>query len=267
MRLDITPTVRTLLLLNVLIYVLQTQIPFLTDTFALYPFQSQYFKIFQPVTYMFLHGGVRHIFSNMLGLFFFGPMLERVWGPKRFLIFYLITGIGAGLLHNGIAYYELSQLQNDAYAYRENPTPEAFNRFLNNHAKGLYNEAVDFLDRFDEDPTNGQYIQESKEFVSDYYLGRLPYPTGLRILTVGASGAIFGILLAFGLLFPNTEIFLYFLFPIKAKYLVILYGLYELFGGLQQAPGDNVAHFAHLGGMLFGFILIKYWGIHRDKFY
>ncbi len=267
MRFDITPTVRTLLLLNVIIYVLQTQLSAITNIFALYPFQSPYFQVFQPISYMFLHGGVRHIFSNMLGLFFFGPMLERVWGAKRFLLFYLITGIGAGLLHNGIAYYELSQLKNDAYTYQESPTPEAFNRFLNNHAKGFYRNFVDFQDRFDEDPDNVEYIQESKEFVSAYYLGELDYPTGLRIITVGASGAIFGILLAFGLLFPNTEIFLYFLFPIKAKYLVILYGLYELFGGLQQAPGDNVAHFAHLGGMLFGFILIKYWGYHRDKFY
>ncbi len=263
MGLSLTPMVRMLLLLNVGVFILQQAVPAISAIGALYtPGISAYFQPWQFITYLFLHGGIGHIFSNMFGLLIFGPMLERFWGPQRFLFFYFFTGVGAGLLHTGITYYELSQLRNDTYEYVQNPSAEGFTRYMNDHAKAYYNRIYEFTSRFDENPENPEYIQQSRSIVSEYYEGRQDVPT------VGASGAIFGILMAFGLLFPNTELFLLlFPFPIKAKYFVAMYGIYELVGGIQQAPGDSVAHFAHLGGMFFAFILIKFWGSQRDKFY
>ena len=259
MGFTITPMVRTLLLLNAGAFVLQQMLPGLADFGALYPPGfSSYFQPWQFFTYLFLHADLRHLLSNMIGLLVFGPMLETYWGPQRFLFFYLVTGVGAGLLHIGITTYELNQLRADTYAYIQAPSSDGFTRYMNDHAKAYYNQLYEFTSQYDENPENPAYIQQSQSIVSDYYRGRQ------NVQTVGASGAIFGILMAFGLLFPNTELFL---FPIKAKYIVMMYGVVELIGGLQQAPGDSVAHFAHLGGMLFAFILIKFWGSQRDKFY
>ncbi len=263
MGFQLTPMVRMLLLLNVGIFILQGIMPIIKDLGALYtPGFSPYFQPWQLVSYLFLHAGIGHIFGNMFALLIFGPRLEELWGPQRFLFFYLFTGIGAGVLHTGVTYYELNQLQADTYAYIENPSSDAFTRYMNDHAKAYYNQLYEFTSKYDESPENPAYIQQSQSIVSGYYRERQD------VQTVGASGAVFGILMAFGLLFPNTELFLlFFPFPIKAKYFVGMYGIYELIGGIQQAPGDSVAHFAHLGGMFFAFILIKFWGSQRDKFY
>lgn len=255
--------VRMLLLLNVGIFILQEFVMGLTGLAALYtPGFSPYFQPWQFVSYLFLHAGIGHIFGNMFALLIFGPRLEQFWGPQRFLFFYLFTGVGAGILHTGVTYYELTQLRADTYAYVQNPSSEAFTRYMNDHDRINYNQNYEFNNQYDENPENPVYIQESQRIVSKVYLERENVPT------LGASGAVFGILMAFGLLFPNTELFLlFFPFPIKAKYFVGMYGIYELVGGIQQAPGDSVAHFAHLGGMFFAFILIKFWGSQRDKFY
>lgn len=261
MRFNLTPVVRTLLLLNVGIFILQnTQLSFL-NYLALYPIGSQSFLPFQPFTYMFLHGSWGHVFSNMIGLFFFGPMLEQVWGSKRFLFFYLFTGVGAGVLQSGITYYETSQMRQSVEAYVARPTPTGFVSYFSEYDSNLRLKFDDFANEFEENSTNPTYVRQSIDLVQRYYQSRLNVPT------VGASGAIFGILMAFGLLFPNTEIYLYFLFPVKAKYLVAAYGLYELYAGFQRAPGDSVAHFAHIGGMFFAYILIRYWGAQRNRFY
>ena len=185
-----------------------------------------------------------------------------IWGAKRFLIFYFVTGIGAGLLFSAIDLYETSQLQAAVNTYLQYPTPEGLVDFMSQHAKGLYQANLDFLNKFEESPKDTRYIQDSVSFIQGFYQQQVSVPM------VGASGAIFGILMAFGLLFPNTELFLLFIpFPIKAKYFVAFYGLYELYAGIQNAQSDNVAHFAHLGGMLFAFILLKVWGSERNKFY
>jgi membrane associated rhomboid family serine protease len=211
---------------------------------------------------MFLHGSLGHLFSNMFGLFMFGPLLERMWGPKRFLFFYFFTGIGAGLLFSGIDYIENTQVRQAVEIFTQNPTPDGLADFMSKYAKGIYESNLNFLNKFEESPTNSSYIQDSVNFVNAYY-GQL-----INTPMVGASGAIFGILMAFGLLFPNTELFLLFVpFPIKAKYFVAFYGLYELYSGIQNAQSDNVAHFAHIGGMLFAYILLRYWGTQKTNFY
>lgn len=259
---QLTPIVRNLLILNIVFFIVDSYIVPLTPSFALYSFLSPSFLPFQFITYMFLHANIGHIFSNMFGLIIFGPMLERIWGPKRFLIFYFVTGIGAGLLFAGIDFYETSQLQQAASVYLEYPTPDGLVDFMSQHAGPLYQANLDFINNFEEHPRDPRIIQDSINFVKSFLQQHVSVPM------VGASGAIFGILMAFGLLFPNTELFLLFIpFPIKAKYFVAFYGMYELYSGIQNAQSDNVAHFAHLGGMLFAFIMLKVWGSEKNKFY
>lgn len=182
----------------------------LNDLLGLHFFLASDFNIGQLVSYMFMHANFSHIFFNMFALWMFGRVLEQVWGPKRFLIYYMVCGIGAGLIQ----------------------------------------ELVQFI-QYETTLVNYDGVQTA--------LGVIPMEEYLNMMrTVGASGAVYGILLAFGMLFPNSQMFVFPLpFPIKAKFFVIFYALVELFMGMSA--NDNVAHFAHLGGMLFGLILILYW--------
>lgn len=167
------------------------------------------FRPYQFVTYMFMHGSFAHLFFNMFALWMFGNSLENTWGPKRFLIFYFVCGIGAGLTQELVQYIQLS----------------------------------DIINNYDNVKLNNMTIPMGE------YLNMLT--------TVGASGAVYGILLAFGMMWPNSRIYLYFVIPIKTKWFVLIYGLIELFSGFSSV--DNVAHFAHVGGMVFGLLLILYW--------
>ncbi|MFA7473493.1 MAG: rhomboid family intramembrane serine protease [Spirosomataceae bacterium] len=258
---QITPVVRNLLIANIAFYFLDRNFD-LTSHFALRSFLSPEYRPYQYVSYMFLHGGFGHLFSNMFGLLIFGPLLERIWGPKRFLIFYFVTGIGAGMLFSGINYFELNSIKQALLVYLDNPNPQGLIDFLKGNAEFYYRSQQAFINAFDANPTSPQLIAQSKE------MARMVYEFNVNIPMVGASGAIFGILMAFGMLFPNTELFMLFIpFPIKAKYFVAFYGLYSLYAGIQNSPNDNVAHFAHLGGMLFAYLLLKYWGSSRQKFY
>lgn len=260
--LSLTPVVRNLLILNIFFFIVDAYVMPLIGGLALRSFLSPFYSPFQLVSYMFLHGNFGHLFSNMFGLFMFGPLLERVWGSRRFLFFYFFTGIGAGLLFSLINFVEMSQLREAVQTYIQYPTPDGLADFLNRYAHELYQSNLSFLNKFEENPTSQQYIKDSVGFVESIFDRQVNIPM------VGASGAIFGILMAFGLLFPNMELFLlFFPFPIKAKYFVMFYGLYELYAGMRNAPSDNVAHFAHLGGMLFAFLLLRYWNSKRNTFY
>lgn len=248
---NISPMVRNLLIINVVVFILQGNI-FDARQFALYHFGSDYFNPIQFLTHMFLHGGWGHLFSNMFSLFIFGPMLERFWGSQRFLAFYLITGLGASVLYSGVRAYELHELRENTISYIENPSPVAFNNYMDEHYReGSGRELAVMMKR---NPDIPEYTEQSKSTVREVYDAIFNSPM------LGASGAVFGILMAFGMLFPNLELMLLFIpFPIKAKYFVLLYGAYELYTGFNRVAGDNVAHFAHLGGMLFAYILIKMW--------
>jgi membrane associated rhomboid family serine protease len=262
MNFNITPVVKNLLLINIGLFIL---VSFLmgdrvaVDYLGLRYIGSPEFRPWQVVTHMFMHGSFRHLFGNMIGLFFFGPMLEKVFGPQKFLLFYFICGVGASLIYMGFVWFELRELADAVESYLQNPDPNAFGIFINEYGGGIDRRAIlSLLDSFRENPDNPALIRQSKEIVNGIYNFRMNIPM------VGASGAIFGILMGFALLFPNTELFLlFFPFPIKAKYLILLYGVYTLYSGIQRTPGDNVAHFAHLGGMIFAFILIKYWRYSR----
>jgi membrane associated rhomboid family serine protease len=220
------------------------------------------FRPWQLLTYMFMHGNFQHLFFNMFALWMFGSAMENWWGPKRFLIFYLFTGIGAGTIQWLVFYIEQKEVLDALAAYSHQPGLDAFKSLIETGnvqiVAGTESETRfhEFVSRYDtlmaaENPK--QALQVTVEFVDWYrsYLYNLP-------VVVGASGAVFGLLLAYGMTFPDTWIYLYFAIPIKAKYFVILYGIAELTMGLYDS-GDNVAHFAHLGGMLFGILLILYW--------
>ena len=192
----------------------------LVKIFGLHQFQSPDFRPHQIITHLFMHGNFTHLLFNMFALWMFGKILENVWGAKRFLTYYMITGIGAACIHLLISQYQIINISNQI--------PDMLDLAI----EGRYNPSIPISKRL----------------------------TQLIITpTVGASGAVFGLLLAFGMLFPNTLLYLYFAIPIKAKYFVIAYGILELYAGISNNPADNVAHFAHLGGMIFGYFLIKYW--------
>lgn len=264
----LTPLVKNLLFINIGIAVLQALMRIdLGPYFGLHFILADEFKPYQFVTYMFLHStqSMMHIFGNMFALFIFGPLLEQFLGAKKFLILYMVTGVGAGLFYTGVNYVEVQQVRRDVQAYVSNPNSQDFNRLLIDHgdvigpgSAGVY----DFVDKYSRDENNPDYRDNSVSLawqLFDLYG---------RYNMVGASGAVFGILAAFALFFPNTELFLLFLpFPIKAKYLVGAYILFEVFAELQRAPGDNVAHLAHIGGALIAFFLVRAWKRGRNNFY
>lgn len=261
------PVVKNLLIINVLFFfasiVLYSRLGIrIEDYLGLHVPAAEYFRPYQLITYMFLHAYPQpsHLFFNMFALFMFGRMLEMVWGPKRFLLYYMVTGIGAGLIQMIVQMVEVQPVLNAVTYYLNNPSHENLLAFfgqtptINQNAYITFENAYNGLIN-----TNPELaIGLSKEYVYNYGLGYARYLN--LYATMGASGAVFGILLAFGMLFPNTVLFLMIPpIPIKAKYFVIIYGVIELFLGVANFSGDNVAHFAHLGGMLFGFFLIRYW--------
>ena len=216
------PVTKNLLIVNVLVFmatwVFERSGTDLTSLFGLHFFLASDFRVYQFLTYMFLHGGFTHILFNMFALWMFGSVMERVWGPKKFLFYYIVCGIGAGIIQELVQYADYMIQGLAAYQY-----------------------------------VNAGGVQ----MTTDTYINLWT--------TIGASGAVYRILLAFGMIFPNERLFIIpFPFPIKAKWLVTGYVALELFSAMS-GPGDGVAHMAHLGGMLFGFLLIRYWQKHPDS--
>jgi membrane associated rhomboid family serine protease len=228
---NLPPVVKNLLIVNIMMLGIYYLVFWysgidLNARLGLYFPKSDSFKPIQIVTHMFMHGNFWHLFFNMWALYMFGQVLESVWGSKRFLIYYFVCGLGAAFIHElvqGIQYLNLlSQI-----------SPADMQAILD--------------------------LGPGKMFTSEAGQAVSRMSVILNVPTIGASGAIFGLLLAYGMLFPNTELFIIPIpVPIKAKYLVMGYGAIELYLAVTQ-PGSNIAHVAHLGGMIFGFILIKYW--------
>jgi membrane associated rhomboid family serine protease len=264
---NIPPVVKNIIIINVIMllatWVLGNSFGIeLTQVLGLHYFKSELFHPYQFVTHMFMHGGLWHLFFNMFALWMFGRVLESVWGSKRFFIYFIVTGLGAAALHTFVIHLQMTSILNDIKAFNNTPSPEALAILVKNHFPEYYSQVYSkLLDGWYSSPDNPNYIVRAKQFLNELVNFKMNIPT------VGASGAVFGILLAFGMLFPNTQLMLLFPpIPIRAKYFVIMYGALELWLGLTQ-PGSNVAHFAHLGGMLFGFFLIKYWKKSRSDFY
>ena len=261
---QLTPAAKNILIINGIIFILSDFIglrSYIIENFGMRYFHSENFQPYQILTYMWVHGGFGHLFSNMFSVLVFAPILERVWGSKKFLIYYLITGIGAGILYSGINYYENYSFEIKVKSYEQNPSPESFRKLVLNNSSEYYNQLYDFIDSYEQNPSN------SNDNLSIAYANDL-LKVKSDVPMVGASGAVFGILLAFAMLFPNMELMLlFFPIPVKAKYLVLVYGIYELWSEINRMPGDNVAHFAHLGGMLIGYLILKYWKRKYGTFY
>jgi membrane associated rhomboid family serine protease len=227
------PIVKNLIFINILMLLAYYAVGSvfnidLNRILGLYFPKSEQFKPIQIITHMFMHGGFWHLFMNMFALYMFGQVLEQVWGPKRFLIYYFVCGLGAAFTHELVIAIQYSHLV-------QTLSPENLQLVLN-EGTAYFNKGMGFGD-----PT-----MQSLQLL-------------LNTPTVGASGAIFGVLLAFGVLFPNTQLMLLIPpIPIKAKYVVIIYGGIELYLAITQ-PGSSIAHAAHLGGMLFGYVLIRIW--------
>jgi len=264
---NLTPTVRNLLIANLVFFLAQENIrlvPSLTQLGSLYPLGSPYFHFWQLFTYMFLHANWGHIFSNMFGLIVFGPMLEQRWGGQRFLAFWLMCGVGAGALYEGVKAYDTYKIEAAYTEFKASPAAYEYDHFM--QLSGLKDDVDDQAARaWARNPNDPNLRTDLVARAADKYNLLHTAPIGGMI---GASGALFGLMFAFAYLFPNTELFLLFIpFPIKAKYFVFFYALYELYAGIHQAPGDNIAHFAHLGGLLIGFIILKFWESGRARFY
>jgi len=239
--LALPPVVKNLILINILMLIATWTVQGvlgidLTTILGLYFPKSDMFRPLQILTHMFMHANFWHLFFNMYALYIFGGILENVWGPKRFFIFYMVCGLGAALTHETVIMLQYIKLM-DAVS------PGQLQDVLSDGAA---------------------YLSQGQVFTNDVMKS---LQMVLYIPTVGASGAIFGVLLAFGMLFPNTELMLLFPpIPIKAKWFVLGYGALELVLAVTQ-PGSNVAHAAHLGGMLFGYFLIRYWRKTTKTFY
>jgi membrane associated rhomboid family serine protease len=231
---SIPAVTKNLIIINVIFWIASLVLPRvnidLSDWLALYYPGSENFNLIQLVSYMFLHDthSITHLFFNMFAVYMFGRALEQVWGAKRFLIYYIITGVGAGLINILVAFVRIKSVE-----------------------RGLSPDIIDEVYR-----EGWQVFNEGMNYTG--LAGQLNLL--INIPMVGASGAVFGILLAFGVLFPNMPLYIIFIpVPVRARFFVIIYGLMELFLGFADFRGDNVAHFAHLGGMLFGYFLIRYW--------
>jgi membrane associated rhomboid family serine protease len=230
---QIPPVVKNLLIINILFfaasYVLQSKGIQLAYYLGAFYFDSPLFRIWQPITYMFMHGGFTHILFNMFALYMFGGILESRWGAKRFLNFYFITGLGALALQLLVQSFEVYQITGSMI------NPGAV--------------TIDLVKQMAGTNITGITPAQSNTLLEIY-----------TAPMVGASGAIFGLLVAFGMLYPNVELYIMFIpVPVKAKYIIPVYILIELFLGVARFQGDSVAHYAHLGGALLGFILVKLW--------
>ena len=239
---NVTDTVKHLIVINILFFIATSLYgDMLYEWFSLWFPKSEHFGVWQFLTHMFMHGGFMHIFFNMYALYAFGAPLERMWGKHKFLFFYLSAGLGAALLHTGVNYLYFSRGLEALVSAGLNP-----------------DQVVELV-------SNGQYSPSWYQMVDGNVLDS--FLSAVNTPAVGASGAIYGVLVAFGMAYPNAELFLMFVpIPVKAKYFIpVLIGL-DLFSGVTGYSifGSGIAHFAHVGGALFGFIMAWYW--NKNKF-
>ncbi|RMD73136.1 MAG: rhomboid family intramembrane serine protease [Bacteroidetes bacterium] len=253
---QLTPAVKVLLIINVAVFLLANVVD--ANALALYYFESDNFRPWQILTHFFMHANLPHLFFNMFALVMFGAVLERLWGTRRFVFYYFFSALGAAVLHTFVQWLHFHELAQAMDAFRQTPALGYFNDFF---------EAID-LDMYKPQLREVMYslatgvedglpdaIAQAQQVMQQVYEVEMN-----NSAVVGASGAIFGLLIAFGILFPEAELMLIFLpIPIKAKYFIPLLMMVELFLGVNHFSWDNIAHFAHLGGALFGLLLLIYW--------
>ncbi len=263
---------KNILVINVVLFLLtmffQGKID-LVDLLGMHLPGADSFKPYQVISHIFMHGSIGHIFFNMLIFWIFGSVLENIWGAKRFLNFYLITGLGAAFLHYGVVYLQMKPDLDALQMFLDNPSIGNLDGFIGfmsenenfaNYFAGMYNR---YYPAFMIDPESPKAISDMRLLVMEV---KAAYMDGPNI--IGASGAVAGVMIAYAYLFPNTELYLYFIIPVKAKFLAIAYIAYELYQVYLNNPYDNIAHWAHLGGALFGFLIVRFWfNSDRKSFY
>ena len=254
---NITPVVKQLLIINIIFFIGAQAVPVAENLFALYYFENPAFKLWQPITHMFMHANVMHIFFNMFALYSFGSALEHFWGGKKFLFFYISCGLGAALLHSGVNYFEYHSVLDSLSSLK----------FSEADIKVLMN--ADYQSLFD---AKNQMIESNVKTILDRAnCNQEQFNTLMRAFltyrstAVGASGAVYGLLTAFAFMFPSAQLGLMFIpIPIKAKYFVPGILAIDLVLGLKGsslfgAGSTGIAHFAHIGGAITGFIMMWYW--------
>jgi membrane associated rhomboid family serine protease len=264
---SVPPVIKNIIIINIILFALSA-LPLGLENFmfthlSLFSVLSPLFEPHQLITHMFMHANLGHIFFNMFAVFMFGRVLEQIWGPKKMLIFYTVTGLGAAMLHLTVNYFQMERLMDLANAFYSSPDYHTFNTIVNRYSVGsVTSQASNFAQEWFYKPDDLSFIPQAKEYI------RLIIQVNMQIPMVGASGAVFGLLIAFAMMFPDAELMLIFLpIPIKAKYFVPGYALLELFFGVAGFHWDNIAHFAHLGGALFGFLLVKWWKRNQFRIY
>lgn len=257
MFMPLTPIVKNLLIINGLVYLaqltFQNKFP-IDEWFAQHHFLSKDFKPHQLLTYMFMHDtrGFSHILFNMLALYMFGSKLEMVWGAKRFLTFYLVCGVGAGIISGVATLVDTYPVISDLNFLQEHSSARNFNMLLSKYDWIRNGINPQFTAQVNSNPNDPGVIKDIFKVADELK------DITTRGITVGASGAVFGLLAGIAYLFPNDVILIYFLFPLKMKWLALIYGGVELWAAIQNNPQDPVAHVAHLGGGLVGFLIVYF---------
>jgi membrane associated rhomboid family serine protease len=262
---EITPVVKQLLIINIIFYIGSQIVPVSYDLFALHYFENPNFRFWQPLTHMFMHAKLpdfSHILFNMFGLFSFGTALEQYWGGKRFLFFYIICGLGAALAHVGVSYFEIHNLMGKIAHLGLNPSE--LNQILNTNLNSIFDGSGKMLLN---SPVGSilkrvQCNQDDFNLISEASMQ-------FQGTAVGASGAIYGIIVAFAFMFPEAQLAMYFIpIPIKAKYFVPMIVAYDLVSGISGNSifgSGNTAHFAHVGGAFCGLLLMLFWRNRKFK--
>jgi len=252
---QISETVKQLIIINIIFFVGCYFAPEAKTYLSMYYFESDMFKFWQPITHMFMHGNLYHILFNMFGLFVFGTALEQFFGIKKFLFFYISCGLGAALLHQGVSYYQIHSLLEQIPNLSRTDALTVLNTNFNDgngmyRGELLYKNAIEVFQRLE--LVDGQFEILFRAAVES------------QTSVVGASGALYGLLAAFAVVFPNVALMLLFIpIPIKAKYFVPGLMVVDLILGLNGnsffGANTGIAHFAHLGGALTGFLMVWYW--------
>jgi membrane associated rhomboid family serine protease len=251
----LTPVVKAIIIISTICFAAEAFFGLNTiEIFGLRYFYSQYFNLYQLITHIFVNIRFLDLLSTILAFFTIGQTLEKCFGSKQFLIFCLFTGIGAAILSIIVQHIDVRHTALMYYKYISNPDPANFQEYISHFSNIIYKAYYNFSVSFFENASNSDYIGTSKEIAKYCYILKSNIPT------LGPSGVIFGMLIGFSMLFPNTElIMILFPIPIKAKYFAALYGCYELYSILSNSGIENIAHFAHVGGIIFAYIFVKTW--------